>query len=400
VELVRPHDAVNLVAAARLVQRRDARPEARDLEDQLGAVELQELEVARHLVVLPDVVGDRGPDVTLQVRVVRHPVSGARVQVHLLRLLLAVASALPREHRTLETCVPRRGACLVEPAVTVQEQRTRDLRHPVVQRGEDEQFVPEDVSLVGFSRPAARRHADVPADRVQRGGLQQVQHVQPQQHRKVQPEGLAGRLQMHVVATPQVFPGERVTREHGAEALGSFEPLARSDHRFGDRLVARRVQRDELLDHERLALLDGDVELLRDVAMFGHFAPRRCNDFAVDPRARARRLCDPELRLRSSYQQVDRVVREAPALERHQVPVVELPIQLHAVVHHAAVDGRAHRDGRRPVLGNELEFERCKMRMRHGDDPALLQRRSPFRVILEADVPTQHSPPQIELLTV
>ncbi len=102
-KLVGAHHAANLVAPALVVEARDARPEAGDLEDQLGAVELQELDVVGDLEVLPDVVGDGAADVALQVGVVGHPALRARVQVELLGLLLSVAAALPGKHRPLET---------------------------------------------------------------------------------------------------------------------------------------------------------------------------------------------------------------------------------------------------------------------------------------------------------
>ena len=111
VKLVGPHHAANLVAPALVVECGDARPEAGDLEDQLRAVELQKLDVVGDLEVLPDVVGDGAADVALQVGVVGHPALRARVQVELLGFLLAVAAALPREHRPLVTrrCWPRRA---------------------------------------------------------------------------------------------------------------------------------------------------------------------------------------------------------------------------------------------------------------------------------------------------
>src|SRR5919198_6077736 len=100
-KLVGAHHAADLVAPPLAIERGDARPEAGDLEDQLGAVELQELDIVRDLEVLPDVPGDGAADVALQISVVRHPALGSRVQVELLRFLLAVAAALPREYGAL-----------------------------------------------------------------------------------------------------------------------------------------------------------------------------------------------------------------------------------------------------------------------------------------------------------
>ena len=100
-KLVGTHHAADLVASALVIEARHARPEAGDLEDQLRAVGMQKLEVVSDLEVLPDVVGDGAADVALQVGVVGHPALRARVQVERLGFLLAVASALPGEHRSL-----------------------------------------------------------------------------------------------------------------------------------------------------------------------------------------------------------------------------------------------------------------------------------------------------------
>ena len=98
-ELVGPHHAVDLVAVPLGVVVRDRGPEARDLEHHLGAVVPQELEVAGGLVVLPDVVEDGGAHVALVVAEVGLPLPREGVEVHDLGLLLAVAAALPGEHR-------------------------------------------------------------------------------------------------------------------------------------------------------------------------------------------------------------------------------------------------------------------------------------------------------------
>ena len=68
-------DAVNLIPLTNVVEVGNTGPEARDLEDQLGTIELHELDVLRDLEVLPHVVRDRAADVSLQVRMVRKPAS-------------------------------------------------------------------------------------------------------------------------------------------------------------------------------------------------------------------------------------------------------------------------------------------------------------------------------------
>ena len=118
-KLVGAHHAVNLIAPALVIETRDARPEAGDLENQLGAVELQKLDIVSDLKVLPDVVGDGAAHVALQVGVVRHPALRVRVQVELLGFLLSVAAALPGKHRALKPRASGRGARLAEAPVAI-----------------------------------------------------------------------------------------------------------------------------------------------------------------------------------------------------------------------------------------------------------------------------------------
>ena len=110
--LVGAHHAVDLVAVERLVVGGEAGEETRDLEEHLGAVRRQELDVPRALPVLPDVVGDGRIDVALQVADVRQPAAGLRVEVDHLRLFTAVAAALPGEERARKARLVRQPARL------------------------------------------------------------------------------------------------------------------------------------------------------------------------------------------------------------------------------------------------------------------------------------------------
>ena len=77
---------------------RERRPETCDLEHHLGTVFTKEIAVVRDLVVVPDVIKDRGIDVALIAAEITLPPPGQWVDVNNLGLLLAVASALPRIH--------------------------------------------------------------------------------------------------------------------------------------------------------------------------------------------------------------------------------------------------------------------------------------------------------------
>ena len=73
VKLVGTHHAADLVASAIVIEARDARPEAGDIEDQLRTVGMQKLDIAGDLEVLPDVMGDGTAYVALQDRSYRAP---------------------------------------------------------------------------------------------------------------------------------------------------------------------------------------------------------------------------------------------------------------------------------------------------------------------------------------
>src|SRR5439155_19272179 len=99
VELVRTHDAMDLIAATFRVEVSDAGPETGDLHHHLGARPEQEVAISRGLEVVPDVVEDGRAHVPLALAPVRFPQPGARVEVHDLGLFLAVAAKLPGVHR-------------------------------------------------------------------------------------------------------------------------------------------------------------------------------------------------------------------------------------------------------------------------------------------------------------
>ena len=120
-KLVGTHHAADLVAPAQVIEGRDTRPEAGDIEDQLCAVGIQKLDVVSNLEVLPDVISDGTAYVTLQVGVIEHPTLRARVQVECLSLFLTIASALPGEHRPLVSGRSGGGACLAQASITVHQ---------------------------------------------------------------------------------------------------------------------------------------------------------------------------------------------------------------------------------------------------------------------------------------
>ena len=251
VELVRAHDAVDLVAATLRVEVSDAGPETGDLHHHLGARPEQEVSISRGLDVVPDVVEDGRAHVPLVLAQVRFPQPGARVEMHDLGLFLAVAATLPGVHRAPVAGVASQRAGLVEPAVPVHQQAPRDLRQPEVQEGIDVELVPEDVAAVSFPVEAARGNAGVQVGCVGRAGLQNVGGVEAQQ--ELNPV-VVGHPDVAVV--PQFVPRTLVTAEGLVEGAETPDRLLGVVQGLVDRLVVRGVERDQLLDTDRLSLLE------------------------------------------------------------------------------------------------------------------------------------------------
>ena len=99
VELVGPDHTSDDVAPEFLVELRSTHPESGDLGEHLGAVGDEVVKIAGHQVVLPDVVGNRDPDVMCPGAGIRIPPTGVGIEVQLLAFLPAVAARLPWEHR-------------------------------------------------------------------------------------------------------------------------------------------------------------------------------------------------------------------------------------------------------------------------------------------------------------
>ena len=232
VELVRAHDPVDLPPVALRVVVGDGAPEARDLQQHLGAVVAEELEVVGRVVVAPDVVEDRRVDVALVAAEVRLPASGQRVEVHALGLLVPVAAALPREHGSPAADLARRRARLADPPVAVHEQPPRDLRQPEVEEGIDVELVPEDVPAIGLAVETARRDAGVVMRGEARADLQDVRDVQAQQEL-----GAFVARKADVADLPELLPGPRVTGEGLVERGIARDALDRVRQRLVDRAI-------------------------------------------------------------------------------------------------------------------------------------------------------------------
>jgi len=127
VKFVGTHYSANLIAPALVIETRYARPKACDIENQLGALEDQKLQIVGDLKVLPDVVGDSAAHVALEIGIVRHPTLRVRVEVALLRFLLSIAAALPWKHGSFKPRASGRGARLADPPVAIDQKRSSDF---------------------------------------------------------------------------------------------------------------------------------------------------------------------------------------------------------------------------------------------------------------------------------
>ena len=261
-ELVRAHHAVDLVAATLRVEVSDAGPETGDLHHHLGARPEQEVGISRGLEVVPDVVEDGRAHVPLIPAQVRVPQPGARVEVHDLGLFLAVAATLPGVHRAPVADLASQCAGLVEPAVPVHQQASRDLRQPEVQKGIDVELVPEDVAAIGFPVEAAGGNARVQVGRVGGAGLQNVGGVEAQQ--ELDPL-VVGHPDVAVI--PQLVPRTLVTVEGLLEGAQTSNRLLGIGQGFVDSLVVGGVERDELLDTNRSSLLEVEAQCLMGVVL-------------------------------------------------------------------------------------------------------------------------------------
>ena len=166
--------------------------------------------------------------------------------MHRLRLLPAVAAALPREHR------PGVAGCrgvppgLVETAVAVEQERPGQLREAQNEERKHKQLVPEHVTPIGLSVQAPGGDAHVEADGILRDRLQNVEGV------KV---GELGQIVVSAQAdgapAPQVAPGQGVAAKQFVEAPGhAAGPLPRLREGLADGHVPGREHGGDLLDDD------------------------------------------------------------------------------------------------------------------------------------------------------
>src|SRR5690606_33458719 len=141
------------------------------------------------------------------------------------------------------------------------------------------------------------------------------------------------------------------------ETPDPLDCLARGHDGLGNRVVARGVQRDDLLQNDRFALCELGVQLLRHIVALTDRTSLRLDQVLAYIRAQARCLGHLKFGLRGPYTKIYAVLSSAAACDRLEMLLVELAVEPRAVVHHATVDSRADGQTSRPVLGGERELE-------------------------------------------
>lgn len=146
--------------------------------------------------------------------------------------------------------------------MAVAQQGAGHLGEMQVEVGQDEQFVPEDVTAVGLAVQAPGGYAHVKVRGVRGEGLQDVEEVQAQD---------AARLpgDVEVGTAPELVPGGEVPLEQVVEARGLADPVDGGVQRVADRRVVGGVQGDGLVDGDGAAwsevqerLLDGSRDFV------------------------------------------------------------------------------------------------------------------------------------------
>src|ERR687890_135480 len=348
-ELVRPHDAVDLVPPAIRVEAGDAGPETGDLQHHLGTVAEQELEVVGCLMVPPDVVEDGCVNVPLVVAEVPVPVPRPGIEMHDLSLLLSVAAALPGVHGSPVAGFFGCCAGLIQPSVAIHEQLACDLGQPEVEERVDVELVPKDVPAVSLAVKAAGRNPGVEVGRVRRADLQDVGNVQADQKLNTLVPG-----DPHVAGGPQLVPRPCVMVEGLGERLAAVDGLYGGGQRLAYCMDARSAKGQLLVDVV-LHLVEAAVYVYHPM-------------LSVDPGTR--RLGYIHVRLTGLRPERDDVRTYGAGQFRVQVAAFELPVADDAPISNPAVQRREHRHLSRPVLRRDRPLDRPLVHVGHADEAA------------------------------
>ena len=268
-----------------------------------------------------------------------------------------------------------------DPPVAIHQQPARDLRQPEVQERVDVELVPEHVTAVGLAVEPAGGDAGIVVCRQARARLEQMGDMQPQQELRPRLPG-----QADVAHVPQFIPGLLVTLERRRERGVAARALGRIGERLVDATVARGVERDHLLDPDRRAPVDLEVEDLVYVVLE---LVRGAPDVELILAAigtRAGRLGDLDPGVTGAGLERDHIGSGQAGTLRIEMPTLELPVAGHAPVEHPRVEPRDHLHLSRPVLRHQLPGDGRQVHPTHAHEPPAREARLAPGVVAEAEL--------------
>src|ERR1022692_4530172 len=245
--------------------------------------------------------------------------------MHDLRLLPSVAAALPGIHGPAVTSVVSGPAGFWQSPVSVQEQRSHQLRKMQVEIGKDEELVPENMTPVGLAMEAAGGYADIEIDGVAGRRLKQMEDVEVQGQSRL----AAVALEFERESIPQVVPFADVVIEEHGEGTPAATPRGCFSQWIADRAVPRCEQGNDLLDGDRLKSLDVDGYFVSDEAGFFDHPAWRTDRTPITDDPGPRHLCDTGSRLTGMSGQGD-VLVDGASVHIDEVVLIELAVASYA----------------------------------------------------------------------
>ena len=150
VELIGPHNCVDVEPVVARVVDGQGRVEAADLDQQLSAGFGEEWHITGGLLVLDDAVCDGQAYVALSMGVVGKPSSRDQVEKLGRGFVATIAAGLPREHGPGQTGGAGGGSRRIQPPIPVGQQVAGQLWAAQGEQRVDERLVPEHVPAVAL----------------------------------------------------------------------------------------------------------------------------------------------------------------------------------------------------------------------------------------------------------
>ena len=155
-ELVGAHHPLDVVPVPFLLGSGEIGEEPRHLDHELEAGARDELEMPRHLPVLPGLVGDRQAHMPLMAGSVGYPPTRQGIEQEGWRLVASVAAALPREHGAAIPGRNCRSAGRGQATSPIGQGGSGRGGKPVVEHGKEEEGVPKDMAEIPLAMQASR----------------------------------------------------------------------------------------------------------------------------------------------------------------------------------------------------------------------------------------------------